>query len=230
MSKKLVRLIRKENVRSSGKQRRALPRLSTPYTLTWNGPGFLPENFLTTVIATDDYVETTAGGFVDWVYKNNDVYDPDAGIGGISAMGHANMSYLYTHDKVLASTAEVSVSTQANSPIIVTLTATRDGMNSAFSSAKAEAIPALPYSKTMRLCKTDGVKTLRNSVDIAQMFGVRDLDSVNFQTAVGSSPATVGYWHLTITDMSAAALNCYWTLKIKYRTLYTGLNLSAFEQ
>jgi hypothetical protein len=217
--------------KSKAKRVRARTRLVDPdrtlTSLSWNGPSFLPQVFKTRFTAIDHYADTDANGFADWVYRANSPYDPDYGVGGSMAVGFANMNYLYNMYCVNKCVAEITLVNNADLPVFVSLTPTHAA--DAFVVARQEAIPGFPFAKSMMVCKADGGKTLRNVVDIAKLFAVRDLDSVNFSALMNTNPATPAFWHVTVNNnTNLTALDAHWSLTLTYETKLSGLRYDDF--
>jgi len=189
---------------------------------------YLPNVYMCEHTYADIYNDTTGGGFVDWVYRGNSTYDPDYGAGGGRAIGHAQMSGMYLAYKVIASSAEITcVNNDDDDPVFVCLTPTASA--TAFSIADLEPIISRPRVRWLIAPKVSGDKRLTHAARTVELFDLKDLDDAGFTATGAANPAQAWYWHLTLFNKSGNALNCLWSMKLRYTTRWSDLAQSFVQ-
>lgn len=189
--------------------------------MVWRGNGVIPMRFDTIFQYAYPWKYSTAGGFQDWVIRGNSIYDPDVAIGGEMAAGLDQMKNLYLNYKVSYSTCEVTaVNNDTDDPIYITIVPTT--YSNAIGVANAYSVASQPYAKTITVANQAGQAKIHNAMSSKTMFGVKNLDSVNFQAAYNANPATMWYWHIVIWNNSTNALNVELNMKCKFFTELSG--------
>jgi hypothetical protein len=189
---------------------------------------FLPNVFINECTYADIYADTTAGGFVDWIYRGNSAYDPDYGAGGGRAIGFSQMSGMYGNYKVTASSAELTVvNNDTDDPVFMCLTPSTTA--TAFTIGDIEPIISRPRVKWTIAAQVQGSKKITHASTTKSLFDVKDLDEDTYGATVGANPTSAWYWHLTLFNKSGNALNCVWAMKIRYTVRWSAL-AQAFVQ
>jgi len=112
------------------------------------------------------------------------------------------------------------VNNDTDDPLYITIIPTT--YSNAIGVANAHSVASQPYAKTITVANQAGQAKISNGMASKLMFGVRNLDSVNFSAAYTSNPATMWYWHCIIWNNSGNALNVELNMKTKYFTEWTG--------
>jgi len=199
------------------------PLMSNPESLS-----LVPYAFYTHSRFVETWDNTTgAPGFYDWVLRGNSVYDPDFALSADSCYGHDAMAQLYTQYKVHASTVKVTiVNNDDDDPVNVAVVPT--GFSNSFSAANQDGVTVHPLAKNMVVSKLSGGKTLVHTAKSTKLFGVRDLDSVNFRSEMTTNPATAWYWHVVTYNNAGSASDCEMRVEVIYDVEYT--SPAAFTQ
>lgn len=180
----------------------------------------MPPVFETTMQYCAVWNETTAGGYVDWVYKANSIYDPQNGVGGDSVYGETEMAYIWTYYKVLSSTVVLDVvNHDTDDELRVTV------VPHILSAALTEKADPLSMAGAKSIVCQYGAKTLSltNAADTVTMLNLTALTNEITGTATAGDPSLLWYWHVLLHNVSANALNASVTLRIKFRVRYHGL-------
>jgi len=214
----------KRNNRSRKQQGNGRKRGPMASKILVNRSGWhMPEVYVTTMRFSVAWHETTAGGFVDYIYRGNCVYDPQLGIGGDSCYGLDSLATSYLNFKVEASDIEIVAANSATDhPITVACVPSKYG--AAFLSDKDD-VTAMPRAKyAMANYGGPSVKVV-NRQRTATMLGVGN--DLSEDTLAGdpsaSSPTLSWYWHVVTCNSSAAALDCEIRLSIHYLVKFYGL-------
>jgi len=187
----------------------------------------MPDQYTTTMRMSVAWHDTTVGGFIDYIYRGNCVYDPDLGAGGDSCYGLPGLALLYNNFKVISSNIElIGANSATDHPITLGVVPTKYG--GAFLVDKDDAT-AMPHAR-YKMATYGGPSVRIVSRDTtANVLGVGpDLseDSLAGDPSA-SSPTLNWYWHVFICNSSAAALDAELRLTVQYRVKFYGLKLST---
>lgn len=188
----------------------------------FSGPGLLPMRFTTNQVFNATGALTTAGGFYDWVFRGNSVYDPDATIGGTTASGFDAMSRIYTWYKIYSSTIQVTVvNNDSDDPIHISLIP--NAISASYVVGDVNDIPAQPYCRDMIVTNQVGEGKLIHYAKTRALFSVRNIDDVAFDGTTTGNPTNQWYWHMVVSNRSTNALACEINIKISYKVTWYGL-------
>jgi hypothetical protein len=164
--------------------------------------------------------ETTAGGYVDWIYVGNSIYDPQTGVGGDSVYGETELGAIYTYYKVLESQVIVdAVNHDVDDELRVSV------VPHVLSAALTEKADPLSMAGARTMVCQYGAKTAALSVS-AQTMTMLNLTALTNEvtgTATAGNPSLMWYWHIIFHNVSANALDASVTLRIRFRVRYHGL-------
>jgi len=209
----------------NGNQKKLLVRLPLarsegPSVVRIPGSFYMPEKLIHTMTYSSDWHETTAGGFVDWVYRGNSIWDPQFAAGGESAYGETVMAGIYLYWKVLSSRITVDFGNESADTITVAIVPTALS-NSLTDKEDVTAMPRCKY----RLSNAGGpIGRVANMQNTAAMLGMKGYDE-NGLTGVHASgdPTNVWYWHVVFSNTTAAALDAHVRLRIQFEVMEYGL-------
>jgi hypothetical protein len=184
------------------------------------GRYYMPDTLIHTMSYSADWNETTAGGFIDWVYRGNSIWDPQFAVGGESAYGEAAMAGIYLYWKVLSSRITVMIGNESADTLCVAIVPTALSN----SLTDKEDITAMPHS-VYRLTNSGGpIMRLSGFMRTNTMLGMKGFDE-NGLTGVHASgdPTNVWFWHVVFSNTAASAFNAHVRLKIDYEVMEYGL-------
>jgi len=189
--------------------------------MVWRGNGVIPMRFDTVFQYGYPYKWTTAAGFDDWVVRGNSIYDPDVSLGGETVAGLDQLKNLYLNYKVNSSYCDLTViNNDTDDPVHVVILPTT--YSAQVGVANKNSAGSQAYAKMMTVANQAGQAKLSSFMSSKEMFGVKNLDSVNFSALCTANPATMWYWHIIIWNNSGNALNCETHMKVKYYTELSG--------
>jgi hypothetical protein len=191
--------------------------------ITIPGPYFMPEKLFHTMAYGADWNETTAGGFVDWVYRGNSIWDPQFSAGGESAYGEVAMAGIYLYYKVLASKVLVEIGNESADTITCSIVPT--ALSSSLTDK--EDIGSMPRCKYALGNAGGPILRVTNQMATAPMLGMRGYDENGLTGTHGAGdPINVWYWHVVISNTTAQALSCHVRLRILFTVMEYGLKTS----
>jgi hypothetical protein len=184
------------------------------------GPYYMPEKLFHTMTYTSDWHETTAGGFIDWVYRGNSIWDPQFAVGGESAYGEAAMAGIYLYWKVLSSRITVIYGNEDADTVTIAIVPTALST----SLTDKEDITAMPRCKYALSNAGAAPARVVNSMATAPMLGMQGYDE-NGLTGVHASgdPTNVWFWHVVFSNTTAQAFNGHVRLKEEFDVMEYGL-------
>jgi hypothetical protein len=180
----------------------------------------MPEKLFHTMTYSSDWHETTAGGFVAWVYRGNSIWDPQVAVGGESAYGETAMAGIYLYWKVLSSRIVVEVGNESGDTLTTAIVPTP--MSNALTDK--EDVTSMPRA-VYRLTNAGGpVCRLSTQMATAPMLGMTGYDENGLTGVHGAGdPTNMWYWQVVFSNTSAAALDAHVRLKILYEVMEYGL-------
>lgn len=222
--------------RYSGYKKRGSYRGNIPHffpgkpTLSWTGPGMIPERFFTTARYRYYWKAGAAGygdyGFYDWIIRGNSIYDPDYSFGGESCLGLAEIAYLYQKYKVYSATLRVhAVNNDVDDPISVTVIPWEYSGSVAYT--QNNAIRGMPLAKSMVVANQAGQNALTYSMRTATIKGVHNLDDAGFAADMTHDPSHEWYFHIIISNgkqtgpTTGTALNTDMWLEVDYHVEFS---------
>lgn len=173
---------------------------------------FLPRNFYNTMRYSEDWVDTTAGGVIDYVYNMNYLYDPYNAAGGQVVAGWSTMVALYGKYKVLSAELVCTVvNNDVDDPITVTLNnnVTSTAITTVYDASK-------PESKSIVVANQAGQGVVSTYVNAKYVLG-GDYTDATATCATTSAPGAPTYTHVTLRNVSGNALNCFIKVDIRYK-------------
>jgi len=216
----------KKSSKKNGNGRRPVRRPFASSRVLVNRSGWpMPEQYITTMKFSVVWHETTAGGFVDYIYRGNCVYDPQLGVGGDSCYGLDQLAASYHNFKVESSSIEVVAANSATDhPITVAAVPTKYG--AAFLSDKDD-VTAMPRARYAMANYGGPSVKVTNRQQTSTMLGVgKDLSEDNLAgDPSASSPTLAWYWHVVTCNSAGAALDCEVRLSLVYHVRFYGLKI-----
>lgn len=172
---------------------------------------------------------TTAGGFVTYNYRGNDIYDPDVVLGGDSGSGRAQWATLYKKYKVLSSTIIVEcINLDTDDPLHVVVLPSKSGLVPGV--AQKSALVGLPAAKNVTVTNQTGRGIVQHHCRTTEICNIETMSDDGYIAAMGDSPTHVWYWVVTLFNRSGNALNCEYRVKIVFNTVlsdYYHANMTA---
>jgi hypothetical protein len=180
----------------------------------------MPEKLFHQMTYAADWNDTTAGGFVDWVYRGNSIWDPQVAVGGESAYGEVAMAGIYLYWKVLSSRIMLEVGNESAATLSVVVVPT--SLSTALTDK--EDITSMPRAKYASANAGAPSLKLSSQMDTAPMLGMRGYDENGLTGVHGAGdPTNMWYWHVVFSNTTAAALDCHIRLRIVYNVMEYGL-------
>jgi len=193
-----------------------IPKINYRKSLTWRGPGLLPEKLITHPKYQFWYTATTGTGFYDWVIRGNSIYDPDYALGGQTTGGFTSIMGLYTRWNVHASAIRVrAVNNDADDPVDITIFPTKTA--GAYSQGNHNAIRGYPLSKFVICSNQHGNASINHYAKTKDVCGVKDDSDEGFIGVGNADPTHQWYWHICVHNHTADhALNVQLWLEVEY--------------
>lgn len=185
-------------------------------------PRFVPNGFPQILRTTLRYKEAinldpTAGQFKTYLYKTNDLYDPNYTGTGHQPMGYDQLAAVYTHYAVLKSRIKVTQITAPANPICFGVLMTDQNG----SSGPWPAVCEQPPSCVRFLTPTQGSLSpmvVKHSFDLKKATGVTDALDSSYSGVVGASPSDSFYYvvFLQALDQSTDVAAMWYVIEIEY--------------
>jgi len=169
------------------------------------GPRAIDDGFPQSLRTTLRYKEAvlldpTAGQFKTYLFKTNDLYDPNYTGTGHQPMGYDQLAAVYSHYAVTSSRIKVTqITSPANPTVFGVLVTDNNG-----SSGPWPAVCEQPASNVSYLAPPQGSATkmvVRHKWDLAKATGVRDAMDSGYSSVVGSSPSDCQYYIVFLQAM-----------------------------
>lgn len=189
-------------------------------------PRFVPDGFPLSTRTTLRYKEAvlldpSAGQFKTYVFKTNDLYDPNYTGTGHQPMGYDQLAAVYSHYSVSRSRIKVTqLTSPANPTVFGVLVSDQNG-----SSGPWPAVCEQPASAVRFLAPSQGTTmpmSVGHSWKLTSATGVRDGMDSSYSAAVGASPTDCMYFvvFLQALDQSTDIAAQWYLVEIEYDVLF----------
>lgn len=186
------------------------------------GGGLLPTNLNTTFSYHATWADTTAGGFAQYAYRANSVYDPDLSGTGTKAIGVTAMANLYNRYRVYKSVMKFTVvNNDTDDPVHICIVPQKT--STALTLANKESVPSQPGCVYDIVTNQAGKGTVTCYTIPSLVAGInRDADTLS--ATLANNPATETYFIIYIFNESGNALNCQGDISISYHTILSDID------
>lgn len=168
------------------------------------------------------YHFTDAGGYYEWPFRGNSLYDPDSTLGGDTVIGLPQFAILYKQYRVLGSMIRVTALNQDDAnPVRISVWP--DESANVLGATTLEGV-GQHYARSA-IGINDSKAVVVNKCRTSQLFHLKALDDPGFWAIMAASPVYSWHWHVLIDGTHGTALDCWVYVDIWFDTVFSDSQL-----
>lgn len=186
--------------------------------LSYHGPAHIPDRYYTNFRFAYVDADTTAGGIIEYIFRGNSLYDPDASVGGTAAMGYDRFIYLYNKFRSDSCAIYVTcLNLDDNDPVYCTVFPSINSGVECASLHDCQDSLLWPHAKHSVVTLQGGQGSIANFATAKQLLS-REVNDRDCAHDVSNNPTQQWFWHVVFFNHSGNALNLQYSLALKYWT------------
>lgn len=196
----------------------SLQSSSRARSLTYHGPAHVPDRYNTNFRFGYVDADTTAGGIIEFIFRGNSLYDPDASVGGTAASGYDRFIYLYNKFRSDACAIHVTcLNIDADDPVYCSVFPSINGGTECVTLHECQDSLLWPHAKHAVVTLQGGEAGVASYATAKQLVA-REVVDRDLAHDVSSNPSLPWFWHVVFFNHSGNALNLQYSLGLKYWT------------